>query len=626
MQKRIASSLILLALMLITILASTPLSTANLAYAQKTGDVDEVTGYTEARAGLFYLLPNLKKGQTVYFYANSISGNLDPLIALGEADLDNIVLRDKFYGDVQKAIDEGRDPLLVVPEFAEQIFLAWDDDGGTGHDAALEFEIPADGDYRLLVTSSPGTQSFGDFRLLVGIDAPQVLTGQAEPTGAKIAELDVVASQVNVAVEEVTGSLTENKRTTFFDLHELDPGDTVYVYVEATSGDLAPVLLLNDFSNKPLRSGNYSGQQSTTSLEYTFEEGGSNYQIRLNACCEGSPATTGDYRLLVGINQPDVLTGQAQPTEKSILQRPTEVKVGIKMEQITGVDQKSENFGAVVDMRMEWHDPKLAFNPDECNCRFQTFTIGSFTNYLSQKGVVEWPSFTLFNQQGRRDSQNQLLVVGSNGDVIYVERFSATLQAPDFYFGRFPFDTQDFYIRLRLVFPEEFFVYTDLEGFSGLGDQLGEEEWIIKESDTFIDTFDGSSRFNYHFDASRHLTFYLFRIFVPVIIIIIVSWFTFFLRDYGKRVEVASGNLLLFIAFNFTISNDLPRLGYLTFLDTILVSTFIVTALVIVFNVYFKRLEVDNKKSRAQKVDQYMIWVYPIAYVLAFVIVSFFFT
>jgi hypothetical protein len=110
-----------------------------------------------------------------------------------------------------------------------------------------------------------------------------------------------------------------------------------------------------------------------------------------------------------------------------------------------------------------------------------------------------------------------------------------------------------------------------------------------------------------------------------VLVIILVSWFTFFLKDYGKRVDVASGNLLLFIAFSFTISDSLPKLGYLTLLDTIMVSTFVVTALVIVFNVYLKRMEAEGKESFVQRIDKYMIWIYPLAYVAAFVIVTIFF-
>ena len=351
--------------------------------------------------------------------------------------------------------------------------------------------------------------------------------------------------------------------------------------------------------------------------------------MEIIACCEDGPVTTGDYRVLVGINTPEVLTGNANVTGGTVLLQPTPVKIGVKMQQITGVDQKAENFGVVASMQMEWVDPALAFSPDTCNCNFKTLTRADFIKYVDEKGT-RWPEFTLFNQQGNRWNQNQVAVVFSDGRALYLERFSATLQAPDFDFRRFPFDTQQFYIRFDMLYPEEFYLLTDLPGYSEVGGQLGEEEWVVIDHDTTISSETAStqsqtSRFSFGFTANRHLSFYIFRIFVPLAIIIIMSWIIFFLKDYGKRVEAASGNLLIFIAFNFTISNDLPRLGYLTLLDSMLVSTFIVTGLVLIFNVYLKRLEVDGKKNIAHRIDQYTLWIYPIAYIVAFAVVSYFF-
>ena len=96
-----------------------------------------------------------------------------------------------------------------------------------------------------------------------------------------------------------------------------------------------------------------------------------------------------------------------------------------------------------------------------------------------------------------------------------------------------------------------------------------------------------------------------------------LSWAEFFLQEYSKRIDIAGGNLLIFVAFNFAISNDLPHLGYMTFLDFILVAMFVVNGMIIVFNVVLRRLKVHDRVDLAQRIDRYvLIGIYPLAYAL----------
>lgn len=161
--------------------------------------------------------------------------------------------------------------------------------------------------------------------------------------------------------------------------------------------------------------------------------------------------------------------------------------------------------------------------------------------------------------------------------------------------------------------------FTLLKNYSNIGDTLGEEEWIINGAEQEISTHSEfgleSSRFIFSFAGERHLTYYLVRILLPIIVIILVSWFTFFLKDYTKRIDLASGNLLLFIAFSFTIASDLPRLGYLTLMDTFLIATFVITGLVVLANVVLKRLQREKRDVLVNKIDTIGLWGYPIFYV-----------
>jgi hypothetical protein len=594
------------------------------AWAQDNGPVEVLTGQLEPESGLVYLIPGLERGQKLYVYAHGTSGNLDPFVGLVDRDIDRAAVREEFAAQVARAIADGRDPLEVVPEFADNLFVAWDDDGGAGYAAAFEYEVPAAGDYFLWVISTPARQTSGDFRLVIGIDAPDVLSDEALPTGDTIAFLDRDASAAGVAVQEMTGTLTTDKNSTFYAIRKINAGDTLYVFIEGTSGDLKPVILLQDFGDKPLSTANVLGRETQAVLQYTFDDDTANSRLSISGSGEGGTITTGDYRLLVGVNVPEVLTGAATSMGEAILRQPIEVKVGVKLDQIANVDQKAENFDVVASLQMDWQDPDLAFSPDECQCRYKLFSGDQFVTYATEKGLG-WPEFTVRNQQGNRWILNKIVVLRPDGQATYFERFSTTLQAPDFDFRLFPFDSQQFFIRIDSLFPEESVVYGELGGFSAVGEQLGEEEWIVTDFGTSVSSQEFGSRFSFGFEAQRHRTFYVYRILVPLALIMAVAWVTFFLADYARRIEVTTANLLAFIAFNFAVSDDLPHLGYLTLMDVILISIFIQSVLVVVFNVYMKRLEMSGRKALAERLDKYTLFAFPavLALVVALVVLLF---
>jgi hypothetical protein len=592
-----------------------------VAHAQGAGQVQELTGTLAPGEILSYRLPNLAAGQSLYVHAQNTAGNLDPVLALVAGDQDPQALEEAYEGAIQRAIAEGRDPLIAAEQAADELFLIWDDDSGEGLAAALIYPVPAGGDYRLIIAGSLtalGAGTFGDYRLLVGLDTPEVLKAEATDTGDAIAFLDREASPPGVAVEEITGALTADKTQQFIELHDFQPDDTLYAFVEATSGDLRPAVALRNYADKPVRTANLTGQDTRGSLECLLDEGGRGYSLEIAGCCEG--ATTGDYRLLVGVNAPEVLTGQAVPTGRPVVKEPIPVQIGVKLQQIVEVDEQNEFFTFVGSMQMEWTDPALAFNPDDCDCVLKVYTQNNFDDFLADTGG-RWPEFTLYNQQGNRWTQNRVAVIQQDGRALYFERFSTNLQV-DFDFRQYPFDEQEFDIRIDAIYPEDTLYFSVLEGYSEISTEHGEDEFDIGEFETEVTSEQAStrsttSRFTFRFGGPRHLDYYMLQIFVPILLISSVSWVTFFLKDYTGRIEVASANLLLFIAFSFSLADNYPRLGYVTLLDAVMVGIFIVNALVVIYNVWLRRMEMNGQSEQADRIDRVLDWVYPIGYVVA---------
>ena len=594
----------------------------------------------EPGAPLLFDLPSLEKGDSLQVYASRLNGNLDPFVGIVKDNIDLNNLTSQLEAGYELAIQDGQDPLEVIANLANQRFVVWDDDGGDGYGATLQFSAPESGNYKLFVTESPLTNSFGTVLLALSINQGEPLEdilAAATRDNLEIEDLsygNTILSQVEAfgspsgRVEERFETLSRDKVSTFFMLDRLEQGQTLYAYVESTDGSFSPTLSLEDYGGKFLRTANYLGESTSGQLSYAIDEDTIS-NLRLTVTAENLPESTStqEFRLLVGIDEPAVLEGTAASRGKSPILEPTPVKIGLKVQQITDIDQLAENFGIVGSLQLQWNDPYFAYSPDSCQCRLKEFTFDNFTQQLNEANRF-WPNFTIYNQQGRRFSQNQVFIVLPDGTINYFERFSVTLQAPDFYFRSFPFDIQTFFVRIVSLYPEEIIQFVTLEDFSALGDQLGEEEWVPTSFSTSISsrllsTTDlVSSEFSIKIIAQRHLNFYILRIFIPIGIIIFVSWLPGFLGDFSKRIDIANGTLLLFIAFNFTISNDLPRLGYITFVDILLLSTFILTSLILIYNVTLKRLESEGKGILVQKIDRITLWLIPLVYFLSYAIIA----
>lgn len=164
------------------------------ASAQDSGAVQRITGSLSPDEALYFQINGLRQGQTLYVHADNTSGNLDPFLALVAGDTDVALLRQQFAQNVEALLAAGVGPIVAANETAAGLSLAWNDDLENDHAAGFSFEVPADGDYLLLLRSTLARSTFGGYNLLVGLDAPDVLTGKATPTAATLAVKDEESS------------------------------------------------------------------------------------------------------------------------------------------------------------------------------------------------------------------------------------------------------------------------------------------------------------------------------------------------------------------------------------------------------------------------------------------------
>ena len=113
----------------------------------------------------------------------------------------------------------------------------------------------------------------------------------------------------------------------------------------------------------------------------------------------------------------------------------------------------------------------------------------------------------------------------------------------------------------------------------------------------------------------RQSSYYLFKIILPIIFILVISWSVFWVRgsQLEAKVNVTIVCLLSLIAYNFIIDEDLPKLAYLTFLDSFILLSYFYTGIATILCVYSFVKKLSSGKD-ISIIDLRARWIGPLSY------------
>jgi hypothetical protein len=289
---------------------------------------------------------------------------------------------------------------------------------------------------------------------------------------------------------------------------------------------------------------------------------------------------------------------------------PNRVEVAIVVLDVDNVDTVNQSFQANVFYGARWHDSREAHKGP-----------GSVVKPLTQ---VWNPRLQIVNQQRTWQTFPEVVEITPDGDVIYRQRvwgsFSQPLKLRDF-----PFDSQSFTLQLAAAgFREgQINLVPDSLGQSGISEELSFPDWRVTawraeprvyQPHTQMGRLPG---FAFTFDASRKKNYYVVKVIVPLIFIVMMSWVVFWTdpKESGTDIGVAVTSMLTLIAYRFAIGSFLPIISYLTRLDFFILGSTILVFSSLAEVVATSALVRHGRKDLAISLDRISRWVFPAIFV-----------
>jgi hypothetical protein len=301
---------------------------------------------------------------------------------------------------------------------------------------------------------------------------------------------------------------------------------------------------------------------------------------------------------------------------------PVVVRTSFGLRDINYIDDERETFEFGAVLRFVWHDPRQAFDPAEAGVEEKIYQGA----YQFNEVFTGWfPQVVLVNEAGLYEKRGVVLRVRPDGTLTLIETLAAIAEA-ELSLRRYPFDTQ----RLDAVFEvlgfdaDEVVLAAEPVRDAGAARLVSLPQWTLASVDlatrpqpaAFAGQTGVASSFVVRMVVQRQAFFMVRLVVFPLMLIVTLSWTVFWMdrASLGDRINVAFIGILTAVAYQFVVSELLPHISYMTWMNGFLNLSFLIMCASVVVNLFVGGLDQQGKTDLGDRIEHRSRWIFPLAY------------
>jgi hypothetical protein len=300
---------------------------------------------------------------------------------------------------------------------------------------------------------------------------------------------------------------------------------------------------------------------------------------------------------------------------------PTQVSVGIWIVDISSIDSAQQNFTADIAIVLRWKDARLAHT----GTGVAHYALDQI--WTPRVGIANETSSVVHKLPESAE-------VDPDGTVLYRQRYVGSFTQP-LRLQSFPFDRQAFRIQFVAIryrpnevafVPDENWIRDGLQQAAGISPSITLPDWTVEKWDAKPRVYALTpgmqySGYVFEFTASRNVQYYILKVILPLILIVVMSWAGFWIDpvNASAQISVAVTSMLTLIAYRFAVDTQLPRLPYITRLDALFPTSTLLVFFSLIEVMATTILDNNQQTERAKKLDRYCRVIFPAIFAIAFV-------